>query len=114
MRTDRSKTLDRRRQAIDRHAATAHERAARSHEAASKFHSEAVTFFRRFDQPERADRDSRLVAAHLAGASRERKLAAFYWAAAHGAGEREAGEQEAGEVGGERVKVGLHHGSQPA
>jgi hypothetical protein len=68
-----------------------------------------VTFFRRFDQPERADRDGRLVAAHLAAASRERKLAAFYWAAA-----QEAGEPEAGEVGGEGVKVGLHHGSQPA
>jgi hypothetical protein len=65
--------------------------------------------FRRFDQHEKADRDSRLVAAHLAAASRERKLAAFYWASA-----QEAGEQEVSEVGGERVTVGLHHGSQPA
>jgi hypothetical protein len=104
MRTDQSNGTDRRRQLIDRRAAATHERAARNHEAASKFHSEAMTLFRRFDQHDRADRASRLVAAHLAAASRERKLAAFHWAAA----------QEVGEVGAERVTVGLDFGSQLA
>jgi hypothetical protein len=72
----------RRRRAIHQWAAAVHDRAAQCHEAAVKVHSEAVVFFRSHGQVELADRERGLVAAHLAAASSERKLAASHWGTA--------------------------------
>lgn len=81
MRTDITNEAPRRR-AMDQRAAATHHRAAQCHEAAVKIHSEVVVFFRSLGQEGRADRERRLVAAHLAAATSERKLAASHWGAA--------------------------------
>jgi hypothetical protein len=82
MKTDLAIVASRRWRAVHSWAAATHDRAAVCHEMAVKIHSEAVVFFRSHGQVERADREHGLVAAHLAAAFSERKLAASHWATA--------------------------------
>src|SRR5215831_4008384 len=82
MRAELASVASRRRRVLDQWAAATHHRAAQCREAAVTVHSEAVVFFRSHGQLGHADREHRLVGAHLSAASWERKLAASRWGAA--------------------------------